>query len=309
MSPRLSLKRNNLVNRTEYLLFRFALFKLRLLPYPWGRWLLTRLFLWIGYGLGIRRQVAAENLQRVYPDMPPKQRKKLLKRVYLNLGLSAAELYLLPEKQLISGTSINGRENLEAALALGKGVILATAHLGNWEAARTLPLFGIPLAAVVQKQHNHLFDAYNNALRTRQGVRLIDQRHGLKDLLACLRQNMVVTILTDQNAGPEGLILEFLGHPAPHWKGAAKISLRYKAPIIPGYALRNPEGGIRICFEPMIHHPELSDSTENQLLLLKEINAVTERYIRQNPKQWLWLHRRWLIPERSPLNQAQEIHS
>jgi len=303
------LKRNNLVNRTEYLLFRFALFKLRLLPYPWGRWLLTRLFLWIGYGLGIRRQVAAENLQRVYPDMPPKQRKRLLKRVYLNLGLSAAELYLLPEKQLISGTSINGRENLEAALALGKGVILATAHLGNWEAARTLPLFGIPLAAVVQKQHNHLFDAYNNALRTRQGVRLIDQRHGLKDLLACLRQNMVVTILTDQNAGPEGLILEFLGHPAPHWKGAAKISLRYKAPIVPGYALRNPEGGISICFEPMIHHPELSDSTENQLLLLKEINAVTERYIRQNPEQWLWLHRRWLIPERSPLNQAQEIRS
>jgi len=303
------LKRNNLVNRTEYLLFRFALFKLRLLPYPWGRWLLTRLFFWIGYGLGIRRQVAAENLQRVYPDMPPKQRKKLLKRVYLNLGLSAAELYLLPEKQLISGTSINGRENLEAALALGKGVILATAHLGNWEAARTLPLFGIPLAAVVQKQHNHLFDAYNNALRTRQGVRLIDQRHGLKDLLACLRQNMAVTILTDQNAGPEGLILEFLGHPAPHWKGAAKISLRYKAPIVPGYALRNPEGGISICFEPMIHHPELSDSTENQLLLLKEINAVTERYIRQNPEQWLWLHRRWLIPERSPLNQAQEIRS
>lgn len=303
------MKRNNLVNRTEYLLFRFALFKLRLLPYPWGRWLLTRLFLWIGYGLGIRRQVAAENLQRVYPDMPPKQRKRLLKRVYLNLGLSAAELYLLPEKQLISGTSINGRENLEAALALGKGVILATAHLGNWEAARTLPLFGIPLAAVVQKQHNHLFDAYNNALRTRQGVRLIDQRHGLKELLACLRQNMVVTILTDQNAGPEGLILEFLGHPAPHWKGAAKISLRYKAPIVPGYALRNPEGGISICFEPMIHHPELSDSTENQLLLLKEINAVTERYIRQNPEQWLWLHRRWLIPERSPLNQAQEIRS
>lgn len=303
------MKRNNLVNRTEYLLFRFALFKLRLLPYPWGRWLLTRLFFWIGYGLGIRRQVAAENLQRVYPDMPPKQRKKLLKRVYLNLGLSAAELYLLPEKQLISGTSINGRENLEAALALGKGVILATAHLGNWEAARTLPLFGIPLAAVVQKQHNHLFDAYNNALRTRQGVRLIDQRNGLKDLLACLRQNMAVTILTDQNAGPEGLILEFLGHPAPHWKGAAKISLRYKAPIVPGYALRNPEGGISICFEPMIHHPELSDSTENQLLLLKEINAVTERYIRQNPEQWLWLHRRWLIPERSPLNQAQEIRS
>ncbi len=281
------------MNRTEYLLFRFALFKLRLLPYPWGRWLLTRLFLWIGYGLGIRRRVADLNIRNVYPDLEPLQRKKLLKRVYLNLGVTAAELYLLPEPKLIAATSLRGKNHADEALALGRGAILATAHLGNWEAARTLPLFGIPLAVVVQKQHNPWFDAYNSSLRERQGVRLIDRQNGLKDLLDQLHKNMMVAILTDQNAGPSGLTLDFMGLPASHWKGVAKIALRHKVPIVPAYAVRTPEGGIRISFEPMINHPELEDSPENQRLILKLLNSVTESYINRHPEQWLWLHRRW----------------
>lgn len=287
------MKRNQFVNRTEYLLFRFALFKLRLLPYPWGRWLLCRLFVWIGYGLGIRRRVAELNLSNVYPDLDPPKRRALLKKVYHNLGLTAAELYLLPEQKLIASTSLSGKIHADKALSLGRGAILATAHLGNWEAARVLPLFGLPLSVVVQKQHNPYFDAYNSALRTRQGVRLIDHQHSMKQLLARLRENELVAILTDQNAGPEGLTLDFMGFPASHWRGAAKIALRYQVPIVPAFALRTPEGGIRICFEPMLHFPGLADSEENYRFVLKKLNAVTERYINRHPEQWLWLHRRW----------------
>lgn len=252
-----------------------------------------RLFLWIGYGIGIRREIARQNLSKVFPDMDLSQRKKLLKQVYLNLGLTVAELYLLDEKKLISSTRLSGKNHVDKALSLGNGAILATAHLGNWEAARTLPLFGIPLSVVVQKQHNPYFDAYNTALRTRQGVHMIDHQHGMKDLLAHLRKNEMVAILTDQNAGPSGLILDFMGFPASHWKGVAKISLRYKVPIVPGFPLRTPEGNINICFEPMIYHPELEDTEENYLFLLKKLNAVIETYIRRNPEQWFWVHRRW----------------
>lgn len=287
------MKRNGFVNRTEYLLFRFALFKLRLLPYAWGRWLLTRLFLCIGYGLGIRRGVADLNLHNVYPDLGPEKRRGLLKRVYHNLGLTAAEIYLQPEQKLIASTSLSGKSHAEKALALGHGAFLATAHLGNWEAARVLPLFGITLSVVVQKQHNPYFDDYNNSLRVRQGVHLIDHQHGMKDLLAHLRANEMVAILTDQNAGPTGLMLDFMGFPASHWKGVAKISLRQKVPIVPGFAVRTPAGGIKICFEPMIHHPDLEDTEENYIYIMKELNGVIESYINRHPEQWLWLHRRW----------------
>ena len=281
------------MNRAEYLLFRFALFKLRLLPYAWGRWLLTRLFLGIGYGLGIRRKVAEQNLRRVFPEQTPQERGKLLKKVNLNLGLTAAEIYLLDERKLIACVTLSGKELAEQALAMGRGAILATAHLGNWEAARVLPLFGLPLSAVAQKQHNPHFEAYNAALRTRQGVKLIDHRQGLKELMARLRDNEMGAMLADQNAGPKGLILDFMGIPASHWRGVARISLRHKVPIVPGFAVREPQGGINIRFEPMIHHPELEDNEENQAIVLKELDLVIESYIKKYPEQWIWVHRRW----------------
>ncbi len=287
------MKRNEFVNRTEYLLFRFLLFKLRLLPLAWRRWLITRLFVWIGFGLGIRREVAERNLRNVYPDQSPLERKTLLKKIYYNLGLIAYELYLLPEEKLLAATKLSGKSHADKAFSLGQGVILATAHLGNWEAARILPLFGIPLSVVAQKQHNPYFDAYNTALRTRQGVHIIDDQRGMKELLGHLHKNEMVAILTDQNAGPTGLTLDFMGLPASHWKGVAKISLRYKVPIVPAFPLRTPEGGIKICFEPMIYHPELEDTDENYIFLLKKLNAVIESYINRYPEQWFWVHRRW----------------
>lgn len=286
------MKRNEFVNRIEYLLFRFALFKLRLLPFRWGRWLLTRLFLWIGHGLGIRREVARQNIARVFPDLSSDKRRELLKNVYHNLGLTAAELYLLDERKLIASVTLSGKEHADEALGMGRGAILATAHLGNWEAARTLPLFGLPLSVVAQKQHNPYFDAYTAALRTRQGVRLIDPQRGLKDILTHLRAGGMVAILTDQNAGPQGLTLDFMGFPASHWNGVAKISLRHKVPIVPAFAVRTPQG-INICFEPVIFHPELAAEEENYRRVLKELDQVVESYIRKHPEQWFWVHRRW----------------
>ncbi|NLN84604.1 MAG: hypothetical protein GX135_00685, partial [Candidatus Cloacimonetes bacterium] len=251
------MKRNAVVNWAEYLLFRGALFKLRLLPYAWGKWLLIKLFMWIGHGIGIRRYVADQNLERAFDGMDVQKRRELLKQVYHNLGLTSAELYLQPENKLINSISFQGREHMDNALALGRGAILATAHFGNWEAARVLPLFGIPLAVVTKKQHNPLFENYNSTLRQKHGLKLIDYESGLKDIMRWLDKNGVVAILTDQNAGEAGLVMDFLGSPASHWKGVAKISLRKGVPIVPGFTLRTPKGGILMCFEPMIHHPGL----------------------------------------------------
>jgi len=287
------LKRNDLTNRIEYILFRFVLWKLRLIPYTWGKWLITSLFLWIGYGLGIRRKTADLHLRMVYPDMKAAERKALLKKIYYNMGLTSAEIYLLKEEKLIANTSISGKPHVHKALSLGRGAILATAHLGNWEAARLLPLFSIPLSVVVKKQHNPYFDAYNAAIRIRQGVSLIDFRRGLRDILTHLNKNEMVAILADQNAGSSGLVLDFMGYPASHYKGVAKISLRYKVPIVPGFAIRTKEGGIKISFETMIYHPELDDTEENYAFILKKLNAIIEEQINRYPEQWFWVHKRW----------------
>ena len=295
------MKRNKFVNLSEYYLFRAALWKLRLLPYPWSRSILTFLFRVAGYGLGIRRDVATRQLSMGYPDLDAEKKKDLLRKIYHNMGLTVAEVYLLDEDKLIKTSRITGKSNVEEAFSLGRGALMATAHFGNWETARVLPLFDIPLSVVVKKQHNPYFDAYNNAIRCRHGVGLIDFKRGLRDILSCLYKNEMVAILADQDAGRSGLMLDFLGWPASHWKGVAKLSLRYKIPIVPGFALRTSAGNIDFTFREMIYHPELEDKEENYRYILAKVNKAIEEFINRYPEQWFWVHNRWKTAPRQEM--------
>ena len=225
--------------------------------------------------------------------MTEDQRKSLLRDIYRNMGLTSAELYLQKKEDLISSIELKDTENLDKALSLGRGVIIATAHFGNWEAATTLPVFGYPLSAVVKRQHNPYFDRYSNALRTRYGMKVIDLKHGVKEIISRLKNNELVALICDQNAGKSGIILDFLGYPASHWTGPVKISLRYHIPIVPAFALRKPDAKIQICFEPMIYYPELQDNEEGYIFLWKQLNQVIESYIHRYPEQWFWVHNRW----------------
>jgi len=287
------LKRNRLQNITEYSLLRILLSLLRLLPYSVGKRVVTSLFYHIGYLGGVRREVAHRQISKVYPQLSSSEVKKLLRKLYHNMGLTVAEIYLLPNKKLLARCKLSGKEYAEQAFALGKGAILATAHYGNWEAARVLPEFGIPLSVVVKKQHNELFDRFNNAIRSQHGLGIIDSRSGLRDIISTFRKNEMLAILADQNAGHRGHILDFLGFPASHHIGVAKLSLHYKVPIVPGFAVREPDGTINFCFEPPIYHPDWEDNEQNYLRLLSEVNSVIERYIHKHPEQWFWVHKRW----------------
>lgn len=269
------------------------LFVLRALPYCLSRSILRALVLGIGYHIGVRKQVALRQMKKVYPDLSESRRRALLRKLYQNMADMAGEIYVMKERRLIANSSFEGIEHAQAALAMGRGAILATAHFGNWEAARVFPKFNIPVSVIVKRQRNILFDRFNNAIRGIHGVGVIDMRRGLRDIIAALKQNQMVAILADQNAGKQGIRLDFLGYPASHWKGVAKLSLRYKIPIVPGFALMTPGSKVRFCLEPVIFHPELEDIEENYPILLGEINAVIERYIHSYPDQWFWVHKRW----------------
>ena len=286
-------RKKQLTNYVEYGLFRALIWKLKLLPYAWSRKLLLGLFCLIAYKIGIRKQVAHTQLQKVFPQLDQRSRNLIIRKMYRGMALSAAEEYLLDDSKLISESKIKGLEHWQKALELGHGAILGTAHFGNWEAARILPAKGIPLSVITKRQRNILFDAYTNRIRTRHGLHVLDMRRGLRDIIQHLKQNEMVAILADQNAGKQGLIFDFMGYPASHWIGVAKISLRYKVPIIPGFALRSPDEHIVFCLEPMIYHPELEDTDENYELILRELDKVLIKYIEQYPEQWFWVHKRW----------------
>jgi len=242
-----------LKNLAEYIPFRFLIGFLRLMPYEISRRLIIFTFQYIAYGIGIRRKVAERQLNDVFPELDLSRRKEILKKVYRNLALNVVTSFITPDEKLFRMTSFENLENLDEALILNKGVLLVTGHIGDWEApCRVLPMKGYGLAILVKKQRNTLFDIFNNAIRERQGGRIIYMRNALRGVLAHLNQNHMIGILIDQDAGRRGVLADFLGKPASCWKGAAKIALRYKIPIVPAYALRNPDESLKFTFDKMI---------------------------------------------------------
>lgn len=266
---------------------------LKALPYPAALKIVNALFYLIGYRIGIRKDVAKEQLKMVYPQKSDKEIEGILREMYRQMALNICEVYLMNDKTLHECSGISGKEHVDAAFALGKGIILATAHYGNWEAARILPLKGIPVSVITKRQRNILFDVYTNSIRERNTVRTIDMKRGLKDIMRDLAENRMLAILADQNAGKQGLLQDFLGFPASHWKGVAKLALRYKIPIVPGFVVRQADDTLCFQFYPMLQYPDLADKEENYPKVLRDINARTEELIHLHPEQWFWVHKRW----------------
>lgn len=285
--------RKRLKNKLEFILFLAAISFLRSIPYNRAESILIFLFDIIGYRIGIRKKVALIQLLKTMPELGQEKLHQILRDNYKMMALNAAEEYILPDKELIKKTSINGLYNVKEAFALNRGVLLGTAHFGNWEAARLFPLYDIPMSVITKRQRNYYFNDYTDAIRSAHGVSIIDMRKGLRDILEHLKNNEMVAILADQNAGKHGMIFDFMGYPASHWLGIAKLSLRYKIPIIPGFALRNKDKSTVFRFEKMIYHPELDDHQEHYETVLRELDQVLERYIRRYPEQWFWVHKRW----------------
>lgn len=285
--------RKELISKIEYLGFRFWLAGFKLIPAGLAKRVLIGLLLAVGYGLGIRKKVALQQLDRVYPQMPSSQKKDILKKLYRSMALTIQEVYLCSDEQLFSSSRITGKQYVDEALALGRGAILATAHFGNWEAARILPKAGIPLSVITKTQRNKRFDAYTKAIRERCGVKTIDMSRGLRDIVHQLNEGRIIAILMDQNAGKNGLIMDFLGYPASHWKGVAKLSLRYQIPIVPGFAKREADDSLNFVFMPFILPDNLEDKDENYSIVLQQVNTIIEQWIHRWPEQWFWVHKRW----------------
>jgi KDO2-lipid IV(A) lauroyltransferase len=281
-------------NWVEYILFRMAIEFLKCLPLSWAKASLIFLFDLVGYHFGIRRKLAERQLSDAFPDLDFAEKQKIIRNVYRNMAMNVVDVYLMSDKQLFANTEFVNEHFVTEALDRKKGVLLMTGHFGSWEApCRILPMEGFGLAMITKRQRNRLFDDYTNAIRSRQGGTIIDMKNALKGVLEHTGHNDLIGILIDQDAGRRGVLADFLGKPASNWKGAAKISLRFKIPIVPGYVIRNDNSTLTFRFEQMLDPVGVDDTEENMMLFIGKMNHSLEEIICQYPEQWFWLHKRW----------------
>jgi KDO2-lipid IV(A) lauroyltransferase len=242
-----------------------------------------------------RRAVALDNLRRSFgAERSAAEIRQLARRSFQNVGMNLVEgccYFLRPTQVMLSRVRVEGREHLQAAAAHGRGVLILTAHFGNWELLGAAHgLTGLPASIVTRPLDYPLLDDLAARFRRRSGAELIVKRHAVREVLTALRRQRMVGILLDQNATrAEGVFAPFFGSPASTSKGLALLALRTGAPVVPIFLRREPDG--RHCMDVGAAVPPPEDG--QIATYTSAFNRVLEATIRRTPEQWFWMHDRW----------------
>jgi KDO2-lipid IV(A) lauroyltransferase len=292
-------KRGKVQTALEYAAARSLLAGLGLLPRPvavaTGRGVGR-----IAYGLSDRlRLTGFRNLELAFPEMTERERERILRGCFKNLGRLLGEFSQFSRatpESLRRIVECEGLENLQAAQALGRGVILFTGHLGAWElSSLALSAFGYPMSFLVRRIDNPLIERLIEKTRTRFGNRSIDKRAAMRPMLRTLRAGGTLGILVDLNTQPhEGIFVDFFDIPASTTSGVAALALRTGAAVLPVFVPWDEKRQRFILHvDPPLVVAPTGDEKEDIRELTSQFTSVVESYVRRFPDQWLWIHKRW----------------
>lgn len=266
---------------------------------------------WVGrfiyHLLPYRRKIIQANIHQVYGDQLSKAEKAhLTMAFYTHLATCIKETFSLrfiSDEKLKNRVKISGYEHALAVAAEGKGMLLLTGHIGNWEFA--------PLGAIQNfkefKGNFHfirrtlsnktieriLFNRYFKA-----GLRVIPKKGSLNRVCEVLEKNHAVIFVLDQHASlvnRDGIAVEFFGKKAGTYRSLASIARHTQIPVIPASTYRQEDGTHILAFHPPLPWQDYPSTQEALYHNTKAYNEVIEQLILAHPAQWMWLHKRWKL--------------
>ena len=255
----------------------------------------------LGRGLGSvvrhRRSVVKQNLARCFPEKSAAERRSIARAMYKNFGMTAMECLRFGYADLDEVESFvrwEGEHYLKEALSQGRGVLVLSGHIGNWELLGTsTSLHGYPFAVVAKPFSNAKFNAYWNDLRKGLRVRHLPARNSYRSCLKALKNGEAVVLMLDQRMRKQkGIIVDFFGRPACTSPGLAYLAAQSGAPIIPAFAPRQADNSHVVKIYPPLEPPPNRDE-ETIRKATQQYTRIIEDEIRKNPAQWIWLHKRW----------------
>ena len=238
-----------------------------------------------------------KNLRRAFPKLAESRRRQLARKAFQQAGRTAVEMLWstsLDDRTLEEIAVFEGREYLDAAIAGGRGVVITSAHFGNWEfIGVTLAHLGVPMNVIARPIDDPQIEEVLQRLRTRAGSRVIYKENAVRASLRALRAGEVVAVLIDQNTLPsQASFVPFFGRTAATTRVSALLHLRTGAPVLMLFSV--PEGDrYRFVIEPLDATGISTDADDAVEQLTAAMTAHIERHIRRCPDAWLWIHDRW----------------
>ncbi len=282
----------------EFGAFAVAGLFVRLLPLRVAQRLGRRVGEFIYTTIKIRREVTYQNLRAAFPDKPMEEIDAIALEAYCNVAITFLEMFWFPRMKhgvLLHIVKPRNPQVFEEIRSRGRGYILMSGHFGNWElmAFSISVLFKSPFLIIVHTQRNRLVDSLVNRYRGLGGSRVVPMELSVRDVLQTLRSGAGVAMLADQSAPREREYVEFFGRPAATYEGPAVFALRSGAPIVMAFLVRQKNNTYELVFEELPTADLHEASDENIRELTRRHVRLLERYVREYPGQWLWLHKRW----------------
>ena len=291
----------------QFLLVIIATLPIALLPHRMALKLGDYLGVLCFFCWGSRRKIAIENLKAAVSRKSltiGASPEEVIKQNFRNLGRSFVEvvkIYYGLGDHIIRNVKIRGAENFLKASKKGKGTLFITGHCGNWElTALAAPMNLTEMHVVARPIDNPYLNRLVERTRRKYGNRVIYKKGALKKILFALSKNEVVAILMDQSVViSEGVMADFLGKKDYTMKTPALIALKTGSPVLPGFIRRSEDGHIIEIGEEL----ELDSAEGGEKAVYAntiKMSRCIEEYIKQNPAEWLWMHRRWKRIKDSP---------
>lgn len=243
-------------------------------------------------------RIVLANLRQAFGSEKSEQElHELAQACYTHLGKCLMEFFRLPRlgpEEIKRRVELRGAAHLEAALEQGKGAILLTGHLGNWElVGARLAAEGYPIVAIARAQRDSTLTDYILKTREATGMKIYHRESAVRASLLALRSNEFVGMLIDQNAGDEGIFVDFFGRPASTAAGAAVFALKTDAPVLPTFGYRQADDTHVAVIEAPVPLIRTGDHRRDVWENTARYTKIVEEKIRAHPEQWFWLHKRW----------------
>jgi len=227
--------------------------------------------------------------------------RRLVRASFVNLARNMLDILYMPnlnEKNLSKYIEIDHLERMQAALSEGHGVVVLTGHIGTWEwLSASFTLNGLPVTAIAKLQPNAEYSRVLDDLRATIHVEIFNR--GTNELRAAgraLKEGKILGFLADQDAGPGGAFIKFLGKTASTPMGPAVFSRRFNAPVLPAFIIRKEDGRHLVKIGEPMHFEDTGDTDADLLRFTEQMTKILEQVIREHPTQWLWFQKRWNTP-------------
>jgi lauroyl/myristoyl acyltransferase len=240
-----------------------------------------------------RAEVIA-NLKAMFPEKSKKELLKIRIQIFRNFAKYLVDFFRFEEinKEYIRRRiKIDNIQNLDAALKKGNGVILLSAHIGNWELGGVvLALLGYPLWAVALPHKSKKVNDFFNAQRESKGMRIITFGKAARTCIKTLQENKIVALVGDKDYTKEaGIIVDFFGKPSYLPKGPAAFALKNNSPIVPVFVLRNPDDTFTLKIEKPV-----DCASQTMEGITSQCTKTIEQIVKKHPEQWYMFKKFWI---------------